>query len=51
MIGDAWERPLQEIWNGDEMREFRRAHVEGRYPRICAFCGEFESPRVSKRFS
>jgi MoaA/NifB/PqqE/SkfB family radical SAM enzyme len=51
IIGDAREKPLQEIWNGPEMREFRRAHLEGRFPRICAFCGEFDSPRVSKRFS
>jgi MoaA/NifB/PqqE/SkfB family radical SAM enzyme len=51
VVGNAWEKPLQEIWNGPEMREFRRAHIEGRYPRICAFCGEFDNPRVSKRFS
>lgn len=51
VIGDVRERPLAEIWNGPEMREFRRAHVEKRFPRICAFCGEYDSPRVSKRFS
>jgi MoaA/NifB/PqqE/SkfB family radical SAM enzyme len=51
IIGDAFEKPLQEIWNGEEMRAFRRAHVQGKFPRICAFCGEFDSPRVSKRFS
>ncbi|MHC4821032.1 MAG: radical SAM/SPASM domain-containing protein [Planctomycetota bacterium] len=51
IIGDAWEQPLEEIWNGPEMREFRRAHLEGRFPKICAFCGEFDHPLVSKRFS
>ena len=51
VIGNANEKPLQEIWNGPEMREFRRSHLEGNFPRICAFCGEFDSPRVSKRFS
>jgi len=51
IIGDAYEKPLQEIWNGPEMRDFRRSHVEGRFPRICAFCGEFDHPQVSKRFS
>ncbi len=51
VIGDAWKAPLQEIWNGEEMRAFRRSHLEGRYPRICAFCGEYDNPRVSKRFS
>ncbi len=51
VIGNAWERPLAEIWNGIEMREFRRAHLARRFPRICAFCGEYDSPRVSKRFS
>lgn len=51
IIGDARETPLQEIWNGPEMRTFRRAHVEGRFPRLCAFCGEYDDPRVSKRFS
>ncbi len=51
VVGNAWETPLAEIWNGEAMREFRRAHVSGRFPKICAFCGEFDSPRVSKRFS
>jgi len=51
VVGNAWEKPLAEIWNGPEMREFRRAHVERRFPKICAFCGEYDSPRVSKRFS
>jgi MoaA/NifB/PqqE/SkfB family radical SAM enzyme len=51
VVGNAWERPLQEIWNGPEMREFRRAHLAKRFPRICAFCGEYDSPRVSRRFS
>jgi MoaA/NifB/PqqE/SkfB family radical SAM enzyme len=51
VIGDAWEKPLAEIWNGPEMREFRRAHLARRFPRLCAFCGEFDSPRAPKRFS
>jgi len=51
VIGDAYEKPLAEIWNGPGMRAFRRSHLEGRFPRICAFCGEFDHPRVSKRFS
>ncbi len=28
-IGSVRERPVREIWNGDEYREFRRAYVSG----------------------
>jgi len=35
-LGDA--RSLTAVWNGDTMREFRRAHMEGRIPDFCKSC-------------
>jgi radical SAM protein with 4Fe4S-binding SPASM domain len=39
-VGDLRERPLQEIFNSDEMRRLRRAHTQGRAAEIdmCARC-------------
>jgi bifunctional DNase/RNase len=36
--------------NGDAMRLLRRRHVDGEFPLLCATCGEYEHPAVSKRF-
>lgn len=49
-VGDAREQPLSEVWNGERMRSLRQAHAESRFPSLCAMCGEFEHPSVSKRF-
>jgi MoaA/NifB/PqqE/SkfB family radical SAM enzyme len=49
-VGNANETPLGQVWNGERMREIRGAHREGRFPPLCAMCGEFEKPGVSKRF-
>lgn len=35
-FGDA--RDFTAVWNGETMREFRRAHIEGRVPDICKSC-------------
>ena len=35
-LGDA--RELTAVWNSDTMRDFRRAHLEGRIPKICKSC-------------
>jgi radical SAM protein with 4Fe4S-binding SPASM domain len=39
-VGNIGERPLEAIWNSDEMRHMRRLHVEGRAGEIgiCSRC-------------
>ena len=51
IVGDANQETLREIWNGKKMREIRLFHCEGKFPPVCKTCGEYESPKVSKRFS
>ena len=41
-LGDAHE--FQAVWNGDQSREFRRAHLEGRIPSVCRSCYEDPTP-------
>lgn len=49
-VGDANETHLGEIWNGDAIRALRRRHLDRDFPSLCAMCGEYEHPSVSKRF-
>lgn len=49
-IGDANTAPLSQLWNGEKMREIRRAHAERRFPSLCSLCGEYAKEGVSKRF-
>jgi hypothetical protein len=49
-VGDANTETLRDVFNGERMREVRRAHVERSFPSLCALCGEYEHPTVSKRF-
>jgi len=49
-LGDANRTKVSELWNGDKIRALRRAHAEGRFPPLCAMCGEYETEVVSKRF-
>lgn len=35
-LGDA--RTLSAVWNGEAMRAFRRAHIDGRIPDFCRSC-------------
>jgi radical SAM protein with 4Fe4S-binding SPASM domain len=51
VIGDAREERLAEIFNGEPMRRLRDLHRRGRFPPLCANCGEYETERVSPRFS
>jgi len=51
ILGDANNEKLADIWNGKRMRELRRLHCRKKFPSICRTCGEYESPKVSKRFS
>jgi hypothetical protein len=49
-VGDANRETLADVWNGEPMRAVRRAHAQRRFPDLCANCGEYTHPRVSKRF-
>lgn len=37
-MGNVHEKPLAEIWNGDEYRAFRRSMFDGDYPAPCRSC-------------
>lgn len=49
-VGNANEEPLRDIFNGEPMQAIRKAHVQRAFPSLCALCGEYEHPTVSKRF-
>ena len=49
-VGDAHTEKLVDVFNGERMQALRRAHRERRFPDLCAMCGEYEHPSVSKRF-
>ena len=49
-VGDARQDRLADVWNGPSMRSIRERHVAGDFPPLCANCGEYEHPDVSKRF-
>jgi MoaA/NifB/PqqE/SkfB family radical SAM enzyme len=51
IVGDACTEKLADIWNGPKMRQIRLLHCRGTFPPVCKTCGEYESPKVSKRFS
>jgi len=51
IVGDADKETLAEIWNGKKMRRMRLLHCQGKFPPLCKSCGEYENPKVSKRFS
>jgi radical SAM protein with 4Fe4S-binding SPASM domain len=38
LMGRLDERPFEEIWSGDEYREFRRALLDGGPPEVCRGC-------------
>jgi radical SAM protein with 4Fe4S-binding SPASM domain len=39
ILGNVFERPITEIWNGDAYRAFRRAHQSDEPPEPCRGCG------------
>lgn len=49
-VGDARKERLLDVWNGEAMRRIRGRHAQGDFPPLCANCGEYEHPAVSKRF-
>ena len=39
ILGNLFERPITEIWNGSEYEAFRRAHASDDPPECCRGCG------------
>jgi radical SAM protein with 4Fe4S-binding SPASM domain len=39
ILGNAFERPLMEIWSGEAYRDFRNAHQSDEPPEPCRGCG------------
>jgi radical SAM protein with 4Fe4S-binding SPASM domain len=39
VLGNVFERPMGEIWNGSEYEAFRRAHASDEPPECCRGCG------------
>ncbi|HKF76643.1 MAG TPA: radical SAM protein [Candidatus Dormibacteraeota bacterium] len=39
VLGNVFERPMEEIWNGSEYEAFRRAHASDEPPECCRGCG------------
>jgi radical SAM protein with 4Fe4S-binding SPASM domain len=39
ILGNVFERPIGEIWNGSEYEAFRRAHSSDEPPECCRGCG------------
>ena len=50
-VGNVHERPLAEIYNGEPMQKLRELHRQGKFPPLCANCSEYETEKVSPRFS
>ncbi len=50
-FGHVRDAPLRGLWNGPAMRAFRRAHVAGQLPPICATCTEYPTDEAAPRFS
>jgi sulfatase maturation enzyme AslB (radical SAM superfamily) len=51
IVGDARKESLRKIWNGVAIRKLRKEHIAREFPSICASCNEYETDKVSKRFS
>ena len=39
VLGNVFEQPIQEIWNGAAYEAFRRAHASDQPPDVCRGCG------------
>jgi radical SAM protein with 4Fe4S-binding SPASM domain len=39
ILGNVYDRPITEIWNGDRYREFRSTHMSDSPPEPCRGCG------------
>lgn len=51
VIGNVAKASLPELFNADAIRRLRRRHRKGDYPPPCRNCAEYDTPRVSPRFS
>jgi MoaA/NifB/PqqE/SkfB family radical SAM enzyme len=39
ILGNVFEKPIQEIWTGEAYEAFRRAHASDEPPEPCRGCG------------
>ena len=52
VLGDLKKQTLKEIWNSKKMQEFRKQHIENKFPKghLCKNCREREGFAPSKLF-
>ncbi len=49
-LGNAWDRPVPELWRAHALDRLRERHLQGDFPARCAECQECETPVTTKRF-
>ncbi len=50
VLGNVRDRTPSGWFNSPEMRAFRKKHITGHFPDLCADCGEYACESVSPRF-
>lgn len=50
-LGDANTQTLEEIFNGPELQKLRLMQKQGKFPKICDYCTEYETKEISPRFN
>lgn len=49
-LGNAWEQPVMDLWQGAEIERLRDQHRSGNFPDTCVNCNECETAKTEKRF-
>ena len=49
-LGNAWQSPVSELWQGQEIDRLREQHLSGNFPTACVDCNECETDKSEKRF-
>jgi radical SAM protein with 4Fe4S-binding SPASM domain len=49
-LGNAWQSPVSELWQGQEIERLREQHLSGNFPIACVDCNECETDKSEKRF-
>ncbi len=49
-LGNAWQSPVSELWQGSEIERLREQHLKGNFPTACVDCNECETDKSEKRF-
>lgn len=48
-LGDANKHSIKDIYNGAKYQQMRSMQTQGKFPRICQYCSEYETKEVSSR--